>query len=54
MAREGWRDLSPCWLSTDLPDAHPNRQGHEFLADTIAREILSRPVAEHGPPAPGR
>ena len=54
MAERGWGDLRPFWLSSEKPDAHPNRQGHEFLAETIAAEILSQPGAEHGPPPAGR
>jgi lysophospholipase L1-like esterase len=40
MSQKGWRDLSELWL--DKEDAHPNRDGHRFLADVIFTELAKR------------
>jgi lysophospholipase L1-like esterase len=37
----GWSDLSEWWV--DESDAHPNREGHRFIADALLAYTLGRP-----------
>jgi lysophospholipase L1-like esterase len=41
MRQEGWSDFKPLWVAPD--DGHPNPAGHQFLAETIARELAKYP-----------
>ncbi|MCB4791932.1 MAG: SGNH/GDSL hydrolase family protein [Elusimicrobia bacterium] len=40
MEKNGWEDISAFWLSQD--DAHPNKDGHAFIAETIVRYMIDR------------
>ena len=44
MQAKGWSDFSHWHISRTPPiDAHPNPEGHAFMADTLATFVLGRP-----------
>jgi hypothetical protein len=47
MAERGWSDLKPWWISVTPQDAHPNDEGHAFVAEELDRFIATLP--EIGP-----
>lgn len=44
MQKEGWSNFEHWMISRTPPvDAHPNPQGHQFIADALATFVLDRP-----------
>jgi len=43
MEERGWKNLSAWWISLQPMDAHPNAEGHAFVADELDRFIATLP-----------
>lgn len=43
LRQKGWTDLSPWWVERKMADAHPNPQGHQFIADTLLEYLHQKP-----------
>jgi len=44
MQAEGWSNFGHWHISKKPPiDAHPNPEGHQFIADALATFVLDRP-----------
>ena len=43
LQQKGWSDLSPWWVEREPVDAHPNPQGHQFIADALLEYLHQKP-----------
>ena len=45
MREMGWRDLSEWYVAgTPQKDAHPNAEGHQFIAEKLVEHTLRQPA----------